>query len=98
MLNGKTALVTGGSRGIGRAIGLRLAALGAKVALIYRTDETAAAAVCREAGEAVVRAYRCDVAQAAECAAVVEAVSAELGGPDILVNNAGVVRDGLLAL
>ncbi|MDR1322646.1 MAG: 3-oxoacyl-ACP reductase FabG [Gracilibacteraceae bacterium] len=98
MLNGKIALVTGGSRGIGRAVVLRLAALGAKVALIYRSAEEAAAAVCGEAGGADVRAYRCDVSLAEDCKNVVEAVRADLGDVDILVNNAGIIRDGLMAL
>jgi 3-oxoacyl-[acyl-carrier protein] reductase len=97
MLKGKTALVTGGSRGIGRAIVLKLAALGAKVAVVYRAEEAAAAAVCREA-ETEARAYRCDIALSAECRRTVDAVCAELGGVDILVNNAGITRDGMLAV
>ncbi|MDR1961730.1 MAG: 3-oxoacyl-[acyl-carrier-protein] reductase [Gracilibacteraceae bacterium] len=99
MLKEKTALVTGGSRGIGRAIALKLAAAGAAVAIVYRADEAAADQVCREAAApgAAARAYRCDVAAAAECKETVAAVLADFGRIDILVNNAGVVRDGLLA-
>ncbi|MDR1603437.1 MAG: 3-oxoacyl-ACP reductase FabG [Gracilibacteraceae bacterium] len=96
MLKGKIALVTGGSRGIGRAIVLKLAALGARVAVLYRAEEAAAAAVCQAAGPEA-RAYRCDVALAADCKRTVAAVCADLGGIDILVNNAGIVRDGMLA-
>jgi len=98
LLRGKTALVTGGSRGIGKAICLRLAKEGAKIALIYARNQEAAEAVCREleALGAEARAYLCDVADYAACKAVTEQVKADFGSLDVLVNNAGVTADGLL--
>ena len=97
-LEGRRALVTGGSRGIGRAICLELARAGAGVAVNYRAAETAAAetvaAIRADGGEAV--ALPGDVAETEQAAALVKAAVAELGGLDILVNNAGVTRDGLL--
>lgn len=97
-LEGRRALVTGGSRGIGRAICLELARAGASVAVNYRAAEAAAAetvaAIRAHGGEAV--AIPGDVAEAEQAAALVKAAAAELGGLDILVNNAGVTRDGLL--
>ncbi len=99
MLKGKTALITGGSRGIGRAIALALAAEGADIAVIYNGGEAAALAVCQEAaqwgGKAV--AYACNVADPDQVPLVVSAILTEFGGVDILVNNAGITRDGLLA-
>ena len=97
LLDEKVALVTGGSRGIGRAIALRLAAEGADVALCARNIATAGEVA--EAIEALGR--RClvrqaDVADAEQAAALVAATIAELGRLDILVNNAGVTRDNLL--
>ena len=64
MLNGKTAIVTGGSRGIGRAIALKFASLGANVAVVYAGNEAAAQSVCEEAAAKGVtaQAYQCDVA------------------------------------
>lgn len=97
-LEGRRALVTGGSRGIGRAICLELARAGAAVAVNYRAAEAAAAetvaAIRADGGEAV--ALPGDVAETEQAAALVKAAVAELGGLDILVNNAGVTRDGLL--
>lgn len=98
MLNGKVALVTGGSRGIGRAIALALAEAGADVAINYAGNETAA----RETADAVTALGRkaiiikADVANAAEVDAMVKQTIDELGGMDILVNNAGITRDNLL--
>jgi 3-oxoacyl-[acyl-carrier protein] reductase len=96
-LTGKTALVTGGSRGIGRAIALRLAADGADVAVCARQVE-AAEAVAGELQALGVRALArpADVASFAQAGALVEAVLAEWGKLDILVNNAGITRDNLL--
>lgn len=97
-LNGKTALVTGASRGIGRAVALRLAADGANVAVIYAGSVDKAEAVCEEirAMGVEAKAYRCDVASSEDVKETVKAVTAELGKIDILVNNAGITRDSLV--
>lgn len=97
-LSGRIAVVTGGSRGIGRAIALALAADGADVAICYRTrsdaaDETVAAI---QATGARGLAAPCDVRHDAEVTAFFQRVAADLGPVDILVNNAGVVHDGLI--
>ena len=89
-LEGKTALVTGASRGIGRAIAAELAAAGASVVVGYRSGRDEAEAL---AGEIGGRALQADVSDAAEASRLVE----EAGDIDILVNNAGLTRDGLLA-
>jgi 3-oxoacyl-[acyl-carrier protein] reductase len=88
-LEGKNALVTGGSRGIGRAIALELAQAGASVVVGYRSGRDEAEGV---AGEAGGRAVQADVSDANEAARLV----ADAGEPDVLVNNAGLTRDGLL--
>jgi 3-oxoacyl-[acyl-carrier protein] reductase len=89
-LEGRTALVTGGSRGIGKAIAAELAGAGASVVVGYRSGAEEAEAVASELGG---RAVQADVAQAEDAKRLVE----EAGDVDILVNNAGVTRDGLLA-
>jgi 3-oxoacyl-[acyl-carrier protein] reductase len=89
-LEGKTALVTGGSRGIGKAIALELGRAGASVLVGYRSGAKEAEAVAAEIGGRPVEADVADPKQAAE---MVE----EAGELDILVNNAGVTRDGVLA-
>jgi 3-oxoacyl-[acyl-carrier protein] reductase len=89
-LEGKTALVTGASRGIGRAIAVELARAGADVVVGYQNARDEAEAL---AGEIGGRAVQGDVSTAEEAARVVE----EAGDLDILVNNAGVTRDGVLA-
>jgi len=89
-LEGKTALVTGGSRGIGAAIGEELARAGADVVLGYRSGKDEAEELARRIGG---RAIQADVSDPAEAARLV----AEAGDVDVLVNNAGVTRDGLLA-
>jgi 3-oxoacyl-[acyl-carrier protein] reductase len=89
-LAGKTALVTGASRGIGRAIAAELAEAGAAVVLGYRTGKDEAESLAAELGG---RAVQADVADAGDAARLV----AEAGDLDILVNNAGLTRDGLLA-
>jgi 3-oxoacyl-[acyl-carrier protein] reductase len=88
-LEGKSALVTGASRGIGRAIATELARAGASVVVSYRTGADEAEALAQEIGG---RAVQADVSDAASAAALVE----ESGDLDILVNNAGVTRDGLI--
>jgi 3-oxoacyl-[acyl-carrier protein] reductase len=97
-LEGKVALVTGGSRGIGRAIALALAAEGASVAVNYRAEaeraEEVVAEVRRGGGEAI--AVRGDVAAYGDAEGVVERTVEKLGGLHVLVNNAGVSRDALI--
>ena len=88
-LEGKAALVTGASKGIGRAIASELAAAGASVVLSYRTGVDEAESLAAEIG---ARAVQADVSDPSSAAALVE----EAGDVDILVNNAGVTRDGLL--
>ncbi|HKX47267.1 MAG TPA: 3-oxoacyl-[acyl-carrier-protein] reductase [Gaiellaceae bacterium] len=88
-LEGRTALVTGASRGIGRSIAAELSGAGASVVLSYRTGAAEAEAVATEIGG---RAVHADVSDPVSASALVE----EAGDVDILVNNAGVTRDGLL--
>ncbi|MCG8511062.1 MAG: SDR family NAD(P)-dependent oxidoreductase, partial [Rhodospirillales bacterium] len=94
-LRGRTALVTGGSRGIGRAISLCLAETGADVVVNYRQTADKARETCDAARQFGVRAeaYQGDVANEEEAAAMVERVQQEVGRIDILVNNAGITRD-----
>jgi len=89
-LEGKLALVTGGSRGIGRAIALELGRAGAEVVVGYRTGREEAEAVASEIGG---RAVQADVSDADSAKSLVE----EAGAVDVLVNNAGLTRDGVLA-
>lgn len=99
-MNGKTALVTGGSRGIGKGIALKLASLGANIALID-LDESGEAekvcALCQEEYQVKAIYYRCNVADFEVTKTTVAAVKEEFGGVDILVNNAGITKDGLVA-
>ncbi|HEY9225258.1 MAG TPA: 3-oxoacyl-[acyl-carrier-protein] reductase [Gemmatimonadaceae bacterium] len=93
-LSGKTALVTGSTRGIGRAIAESLAGAGARVAVVGRDlsrAEEAARAISPEA-----RGFTCDVSDTASVTALIEAAESTLGGIDILVNNAGLTRDNIL--
>ena len=95
---GKTAVVTGGSRGIGRAVCLELAAGGANVVLCYAGNEAAAQETVQavEALGATALAVRCDVSGAAQVDALVKSAVEAFGRIDILVNNAGVTRDNLI--
>ena len=97
-MKGAVALVTGGSRGIGRAICLELARRGAAVAVNYAGNEAAAretVEACRALG-VEAEAFRADVADPAACEELVKEVKDHFGKVDILVNNAGITRDGLL--
>jgi 3-oxoacyl-[acyl-carrier protein] reductase len=97
-LSGKSAVVTGGSRGIGRAIALRLAEQGADVCISYHGKHEAAAGVVA-AIEATGRrglAVQADAAEQASASALIEAAAAAFGRIDILVNNAGITRDDLI--
>ncbi len=93
----RVALVTGSSRGLGRAIALRLAQDGYDVAVHYVASAAPAEAVAEEARAAGVRAtaFQADVADEAACQALIKSVTAEFGGIDVLVNNAGITRDTL---
>ena len=88
-LEGRTALVTGGGKGIGRAVSTALAGMGARVIVNYRSDAAAAEETARAVGG---QAVRCDVSDGA----AVQAMVKEIGQVDVLVNNAGAVRDNLL--
>lgn len=95
----KRALVTGGSRGIGRAVCLALAARGMRVAVNYAGNAAAAEEVvqaCLQQGAPDAFAVQADVSDAEQVRALVAAVSERWGGVDVLVNNAGITRDGLL--
>ncbi len=96
---GQVAVVTGGARGIGRAIALRLAEDGAKVAIIDLAET--GSAVAREIQETTGRAtafVKADISKEAEASAAVSEIEAVLGPVDVLVNNAGITRDGLAVL
>lgn len=95
---GRVALVTGSSRGIGRATALRLGSTGYQVAVHYATSAEAAEAVVDElvgnGGDAA--AFQADVADANDCQQLIKKVVDRFGGLDVLVNNAGITRDGLV--
>ncbi|MCL2470796.1 MAG: 3-oxoacyl-[acyl-carrier-protein] reductase [Propionibacteriaceae bacterium] len=98
MLSQRHALITGGSRGIGRAIALELARSGADISIFYASEDQAAEATCNEARAFGVRAraFHCDISDATSVAAACEAVLATDPSLDILVNNAGVTQDSLM--
>lgn len=96
-LKDQVAIVTGGSRGIGRGIVKMFAAEGAKVAIVYKGNQAAAESLVAEvtAAGGVAKAHQCDVANQDDANKIAEAVETEFGPVTILVNNAGVIRDGL---
>lgn len=101
MLKGKTAVVTGGSRGIGEAIVYKLASLHGNAAVIYAGNAAAAERVCENCKQRYgveAKAYQCDVSDFAAAKETVAKIKADFGAVQILVNNAGITRDGLLAM
>ena len=96
--DGRVAVVTGGGRGIGRAVAVRLANEGANVAISYRSNDTAAEEVAEEVREAGVlcEIFKGDVGDPEDVAALFEGVGEALGQVEILVNNAGLTRDNLM--
>ena len=98
LLAGKTALITGATRGIGRAIALRFAAEGADIAFTYRSQHEAAQSLVSELEALGVRAkaYTSDAASFEDAHKVVEDVKETFGRIDVLVNNAGITKDGLM--
>lgn len=101
MLKGKTAVVTGGSRGIGEAIVYKLASMGANVAVIYAGNATAAERVCEKCKQEYgveAKSYQCNVADFSAAKETVAIIKADFGTAQILVNNAGITHDGLLAM
>jgi len=100
MLSGKTAVITGASRGIGRAIALKMAQNGANVAIIYLGNDSAANEVRAQAESCGVKAeiYQCDASSFDEVKSTCEKILADFKSVDILVNNAGIVKDNLLLM
>ena len=100
MLKGKTAVVTGGSRGIGRAICLKFAENGADIAFLYAGNTVKAEETLQELESlgAKVKAYQCNVADADEVAETVKENTKDFGGIHILVNNAGITKDKLVPM
>jgi len=98
MLKERNAVITGASRGIGRAIALKMAEGGANVAIIYAGNDEAACETCELARGFGVKAeaYKCNVADFAESKVVCDKILETFGSVDILVNNAGITKDGLL--
>lgn len=94
----KVALVTGASRGLGRAVAVKLAASGARVAINYLSNDEEAANTLKniEGAGGEVRLFKADVSDSASVRQMTREIVREWGGIDILVNNAGIVRDGLL--
>lgn len=101
MLKGKTAIVTGGSRGIGEAIVYKLASMGADIALIYVGNSEIALNVCNNVTEKFnvkCISYNCDVSDFNLVKETIGQIKADFGGVNILVNNAGITKDGLIAM
>ena len=100
MLNGKVAVVTGGSRGIGKATAQKLASLGADIAVVYRSEDAAAAELCSELQQQGVKAepFRLDVSVYDDAKETVDRIMETFGHIDILVNCAGITKDRLIAM
>ncbi|MBQ9091055.1 MAG: 3-oxoacyl-[Anaerotignum sp.] len=100
MLKGKVAVVTGGSRGIGKAICLKFAEQGADIAFLYAGNTVKAEETLKELEDMGVKAkaYQCNVADAEAVAAVVKEIAKDFGGIQILVNNAGITKDKLVPM
>lgn len=100
MLKGKTAIVTGGSCGIGAAICKRSAEQGANIALLYagNTQKAEETKVALQEMGVKAEAYQCNVADAEQVAAVCKQIIKDFGGADILVNNAGITKDKLVPM
>ncbi len=101
MLTNKTAIITGGSRGIGAATALKFASMGCHIAIVYAGNTEAAQAVCKECADryqVTAKAYLCDVSDFQAVKETVAAIKADFGTIHILVNNAGITRDRLAAM
>jgi 3-oxoacyl-[acyl-carrier protein] reductase len=100
LLKGKTIVVTGGSRGIGRSIVLTMAQQGANVTFLYRTNEAATEETLEAASSmsGVVNAKKIDIREAEACEFTIDQIAEDAGKIDILVNNAGITRDNILGL
>ena len=98
MLNGKTAVITGSSRGIGAAIARKLSENGANIAIIFNGSKEKADAIAAEAEKKGVKAavYQCNVADFNECGETVKKITEDFGKFEILVNNAGINKDMLM--
>lgn len=98
--NNAVVIVTGGTRGIGRAVSLRFAASGARVFAAYLNDDEAAEKICQDAAglPGSITIIKADVSTAVGATTLIDAAAAETGYLDILVNNAGIIRDGFLAM
>lgn len=97
MLKNKTAVITGGSRGIGREIAIKFAESGANIAIIYSGNKEKAEEVCgiiQKLG-ANAKCYRCDISNFEQTGEVCKKIVSDFGGADILVNNAGIAKDNL---
>lgn len=100
MLKGKVAVITGGSRGIGKATAQKLASLGADIAVVYRSEDAAAAQLCSELQQQGVKAepFKLDVSVYDDAKETVDRIMETFGHIDILVNCAGITKDRLIAM